>query len=130
MAVRQKSNECQLDQAVQQWFLFGDVMPLDRWFHLSNGFRLTAGHKTTVSNHEGAKEFSKELLVTTGFRANNLTMNLAMSKFKCCTEKGPIKYIYVALPHHVLLSGHFKTVYHVGECTDKLAILYIARKVY
>lgn len=57
MAVTQKSNECQLDQAVEQQLL---VTPLTSLVSSLEWVPSHSRHKTTVSNHEGAREFSKE----------------------------------------------------------------------
>lgn len=103
MAVRQKSNERRFDQAVPQQFLPGNMMPLHRWFHLFNGFRLTAGHKTTVSNQEGAKRGlesapseqrdSQDLKQTVS--PGLCHCYLAILKRKFCNKKGQIKQNYL-----------------------------------
>lgn len=50
MAVAQETNECQVDQAVQQGFLFGDRVSLTSLVSSLNEFRLTDGQKMSVSN--------------------------------------------------------------------------------
>lgn len=50
LAVTQETNECQVDQAIQQGFLFGDRAPLASLVSSLNEFRLTEGQKMTASN--------------------------------------------------------------------------------
>lgn len=52
VAVIQETNECQVDQAVQQGFLFGDRAPLTSLVLSLNAFRLTDGQKMTACNSE------------------------------------------------------------------------------
>lgn len=52
VAVTRETNECQVDQAVQQGFLFGDRVPLTSLVSSLNEFRLTDGQKMSISNSE------------------------------------------------------------------------------